>query len=98
MARTWRVGEQKSGKAMYKRWRRFRDGVVGSLLSTAEPRYTPIMSKVEVEQAATVERSFDQAEDPSHLSREDYVAAERRLVRKLDLRLMPILCVIIVLK
>jgi hypothetical protein len=98
MAREWRVGDKKSGKAIYKRWRRFREGVVGSLSSTAEPRYTPIMSKVEVEQAAMVERSSDQPGDLSHLSREDYVAAERRLVWKLDLRLMPILCVIIVLK
>lgn len=56
------------------------------------------MSKDEVELATQLEAEFTLPGELSHLSLEDYAAAERMFVRKIDLRLMPILCTIIVLK
>ncbi|KAK6382975.1 hypothetical protein LTS17_003645 [Exophiala oligosperma] len=55
------------------------------------------MSKDEVELATQLEAEFTLPGELSHLSLEDYAAAERMFVRKIDLRLMPILCTIIVL-
>ncbi|KIW16294.1 hypothetical protein PV08_06345 [Exophiala spinifera] len=55
------------------------------------------MSKVEVQLTTPVETEFSLAGELSHLSREEYAAAERKFVRKIDLRLMPILVTIIIL-
>ena len=47
---------------------------------------------------AAMDESSIHLRDVDHLSAEDYAAVERRLVRKIDLRLMPVLFAIIVLK
>jgi hypothetical protein len=78
-------------------WTALRDALA-RLVSTQEPTYTAIPLRTENELTTTTEGPHDHTRHVRHLSREEYIVAERHLVRKLDRRLMPILFIIIVLK
>lgn len=97
MSWTWRTRGEGVQESAYKRWSLFQD-FVRRFLPSNEAKYTSVMSKDEVELATQLEAEFTLPGELSHLSLEDYAAAERMFVRKIDLRLMPILCTIIVLK
>jgi len=94
-----RVSARDWWEGVYKRWKTLDDFRTALFIQNFQG-YIPIMSKANAEQneLSFVGHHASQFEILDLLTPEEYAAKERRLLWKIDLRLMPILFLIIVLK